>query len=208
MKVVIGLGNPGEQYLSTRHNAGFIFVEKLAAKLSCPPWTFVDRFKAHATSAFYNREKIILLKPWTYMNLSGITAERAVDYYKLDEKDFVVAYDDIDLPLGTFRLRAGGSAGTHNGARSIKDTLQSRGLDFYRIRLGIDSGAEADYERDLSNFVLGKMNNIELKIINKCIDTAIEALFLIWDQGINAAMRAYNTKAGGNQRIPSTKTGK
>jgi PTH1 family peptidyl-tRNA hydrolase len=194
MKVVLGLGNIGDQYKNTRHNAGFIFVDYLAEKLSCPDWVFVDKFKADATSGFYNKEKVILVKPRTYMNLSGITAERVVDFYKVEDQDFMVVYDDIDLPLGSFRIRAGGSAGTHNGARSIKNTLGPRGFNFRRIRLGIDTKTEADYERELSSFVLGKMSEDELKILNRTIASATEALLFSWEQGMAAAMQVYNKK--------------
>lgn len=194
MKIVVGLGNPGQQYQNTRHNAGFTFVDFLARHLQAPDWSYVDRFKAHATGAFYLKEKIVLIKPWTYMNLSGISVEKVVDYYKISSADLFAVYDDIDLALGSFLLRPGGGAGTHNGARSIKATLQSRGMDFRRLRLGIDRGSETDYERNLSTFVLGKMEESELKIFTRCVQTAAEALLFCWEQGMAAAMQAYNKR--------------
>lgn len=194
MKIVFGLGNPGNEYASTRHNIGFICVDKMAEKYHAEPWSVVDKFKSAATSIVVGGEKVILIKPQTYMNLSGFAVQKVLEYYKVEVEDIIVIYDDVDLKIGEFRIKDSGSAGTHNGAKSIKETLKYKGVDFPRIRVGIDTETLADYDRDLSSFVLGKMSKDEEIIINGVLDQVVECLEFYWQQGIAQAMQKYNGK--------------
>jgi PTH1 family peptidyl-tRNA hydrolase len=134
MKLIVGLGNPGKEYEATRHNIGFIVIDELSERWNIP--LNQQKFKGVYGTGIVNGEKVILLKPLTYMNLSGESIRPLMDYYKIDIEDFVVLYDDLDLPVGKLRLRMKGSAGGHNG---IKSTIAHLGTqEFNRIRIGID----------------------------------------------------------------------
>ena len=133
MKIIAGLGNPGREYESTKHNVGFMTLDLLADKLGIS--ISKEKFKALIGEGRIGTEKIILVKPQTYMNLSGESIREVVGFYKIDIEDLIVIYDDIDIPAGTLRIRSKGSAGTHNGMRSVVYQLQEDG--FPRIRVGI-----------------------------------------------------------------------
>ena len=151
MKLICGLGNPGSKYDGTRHNAGFDFVDAFARRHDFPE--FQEKWKALVSEKSLNGEKVTLMKPLTFMNLSGEAVAKFVNFYKLDKADMVVVYDDVDLPLGTLRYREEGSAGTHNGMKSIIQCLG--GQDFPRLRLGVESrGDTAPEQMGLSDFVL------------------------------------------------------
>ncbi|MBU2524193.1 aminoacyl-tRNA hydrolase [Patescibacteria group bacterium] len=192
MKVVFGLGNPGTEYNNTRHNAGFMLADSLAKQLNAGDWKYVDKFKAQISEAQFAGHKILIVKPQTFMNLSGISAERIVNFFKLEQEDLTVAYDDVDLDEGVIRLRMFGSAGTHNGAKSIKEHLGGLGMEFPRIRIGVNSSIREEIDIDLSNFVLKKMNKSELHELQKGIDKGVECLLFAWEEGFDAAMQAYN----------------
>lgn len=170
MKLIVGLGNPDKCYEKTFHNVGFIAVEKLANKLGV---NFTKKMcDGIVAEGRINNEKVFLLKPLTYMNLSGVAVDKMMRKYKLLPSDVFVFVDDIDLPLGKIRYRESGSGGTHNGLKSIVNEIGS--LDFRRIKIGV--GRDEKF-KDLADFVLSKIPNEKMEIINKEIDAGIELLF-------------------------------
>lgn len=183
MFLIVGLGNPGKEYEDTRHNVGFMVVDKLAEKLGIK----VDRvkFKGLFGEGFFEGEKILLLKPMTYMNLSGQSVLDAVKFYKIPTENLVVIYDDMDLPLGRLRIRKKGSSGGHKGMESIIYHIASEG--FPRIRVGI--GRPKD---DVVDYVLGKFEPGEKKVIDAVIEAAAEAAVTIVQHGVEEAMNRYN----------------
>jgi PTH1 family peptidyl-tRNA hydrolase len=186
VKLIVGLGNPGKQYAATRHNIGFMVVDYLAEKLGVK----VDKikFKSVLGEGFAGREKIVLAKPQTYMNLSGEALLDMVQWYKLDPQDILVIYDELDLPVGKLRLRMKGSAGGHNGMKSIIYLLQSD--DFPRLRIGI--GRPQNEKIETVNHVLGKFDEEEAKIMGDAVVKAAEAVMAVLDKGVEKAMNEVN----------------
>lgn len=168
MKLIVGLGNPGREYELTRHNIGFMAIDELAKR-----WNISlneQKFKGVFGAGFVNGEKVILLKPLTYMNLSGESIRPLMDYYKIDVEDFVVMYDDLDIPVGKLRLRMKGSAGGHNG---IKSTISHLGTqEFQRIRMGIDRPKNG---MKVVDYVLGRFTSEEIPDVNHSIEKAADA---------------------------------
>lgn len=183
--LIVGLGNPGEEYKYTRHNSGYRVVDLLAKKLNID--INKEKFKGMFGECTYNGKKVMVLKPTTYMNLSGESVVEAVNFYKLPLEDVIVVYDDIDIEIGKIRIRPEGSSGTHNGMRNISDLLGSH--DFPRIRVGI---GKAPQGMDLANFVLSKFSIDEQSDIEKAIDMASEAVLEVIRSGIGKAMNIYN----------------
>lgn len=176
MKLIAGLGNPGGKYAKTRHNAGFMCVDALAEKLNAQKFKTDKKFSAQIAEVEYKDEKLLLVKPQTYMNESGKSINKLVNFYKCEPKDLLVVYDDIDLPLGSIRLRQKGSAGSHNGMKSI---IESLGFShFPRLRIGIENREKTFLikEKDLSAFVLSKFNAEEKPIFTKSLAAAIETI--------------------------------
>ncbi len=176
MKVIIGLGNIGEKYQNTRHNCGFIFIDQFFEKLKkeMPEIKFHEDKKllSAIVKTNYKNQQILLVKPTTYMNLSGEALANILSFYKATTDDVIIIYDDIDLPLGTTRFREKGSAGTHNGMRNIIEKLGTE--NFKRIRIGIESRGELNpKEQDLHSFVLNKFKKEELPLLEKSLDEAI-----------------------------------
>jgi PTH1 family peptidyl-tRNA hydrolase len=184
MKIIVGLGNPGEKYSATRHNAGFMFVDKLS---SHPDLTNVGeslefhenkKFQASIAETSAKGEKIILVKPVTFMNLSGNAVRAILDFYKCDIDDLIVVSDDLDIPVGYIRIRREGSSGGQKGLQSIIDTIGND--SFQRIRIGIASQSESGESNnqasryDAVDFVLGKFSPQESSKIKSAIDAAIE----------------------------------
>ena len=167
MIVIVGLGNPGKTYEKTVHNLGFMAIDYFAEKNN---FTFAkNKFSAIIAEGIIDGEKVILLKPQTFMNLSGKSVEEVKNLYKLDGSQILVISDDIDLPFGNLRLRAKGSAGTHNG---LRDIVQKIGEDFPRIRVG----AGRPENIDLATYVLSKMSNEKIEILQEkfeCINNAL-----------------------------------
>lgn len=186
MHVICGLGNPGKKYENTRHNIGFIAIDRLADKLDIK--VNRSRFRATVGEGFIGSEKVLLAKPETYMNDSGLAVKEICDFYKLDPKDLIVIYDDFDIPEGTVRIRPFGSSGTHNGMRSI---IRLLGSDrFPRIRIG--TGKENMEDRELISFVLGGFSKEEVKIMESAVDVACDACRCYVTDGIDLAMNRYN----------------
>lgn len=185
MYIIVGLGNPGNEYESTRHNTGFITIDKLANKYNIKIST--KKHKALIGSGIINGEKVVLVKPQTYMNLSGEAVYEVVNFYKEELKNVIAIFDDIDLPLGTIRIKEKGSAGTHNGVKSLVHELGSQ--EFKRIKVGIGKPNE---KLDLIGYVLGKFSKEEFVEIEKSTDTVINAVEVILKDGISKAMNEYN----------------
>ena len=186
MKIIVGLGNPGKEYENTKHNVGFLTIDILAEKYDIKVNKI--KFKGLIGEGMIGTEKVILVKPQTYMNLSGQCIREIVAFYKLDMEDLVVIYDDIDLPMGNLRIRKKGSAGTHNGMRSIIYDLQDDG--FPRVRVGI--GGER--KGDLANYVISGFSGDDRKLIEEAIVKAADAVTCLVEDGIDRAMVDYNTK--------------
>ncbi len=186
MKIIAGLGNPGKEYENTKHNVGFLTIDILAEKYDIKVNKI--KFKGLIGEGMIGTEKVILVKPQTYMNLSGQCIREIVAFYKLNMEDLVVIYDDIDLPMGNLRIRKKGSAGTHNGMRSIIYDLQDDG--FPRVRVGI--GGER--KGDLANYVISGFSGDDRKLIEEAIVKAADAVTCLVEDGIDRAMVDYNTK--------------
>ena len=186
MFLIIGLGNPGKEYANTKHNIGFITIDYLEEKHNLK----VNKIKHKALvgEGFISGEKVMLIKPQTYMNLSGQSVREAVDYYKVNVENVVVIYDDIDIPMGSLRIRKKGSAGTHNGMRSI---IQQLGDDnFPRIRIGI--GADRGHT-PLTNYVTsGFKGKDEIRLMEKAVINAASAIETLLSDGLDAAMQKHN----------------
>lgn len=187
--IIAGLGNPGREYSGTRHNAGFDTAARLAEEAGIEIGT---RFgKSLAGKGFIGEHKVLLLKPMTFMNLSGEAIREAVDFYKIDPAThLIVISDDIDLAEGQLRIRKKGSAGGHNG---LKNIILHLGSDaFIRIRVGV--GAKPDPDYDLADYVLGHPSGDDRKILDEAEKLAAEAAVAIMDDGADAAMNRFNGK--------------
>lgn len=185
MYIIIGLGNPGKKYENTRHNVGFIALDILAEKHGIK----INKIKHKGLvgEGIISGQKVLLVKPQTFMNLSGESVREVVSYYKIDYAKLIVIYDDIDLPIGRIRIRGSGSGGTHNGMRSIIYNLQRD--DFPRVRIGIGS----ESRMRLADYVLGGFGKSEKKSIEDSIVRSVEALECIIDEGLSQAMNKYNS---------------
>ncbi len=169
MKLYFGLGNPGPKYAKTRHNAGFLWLDWFAKHHDFPE--FKEQNKCLVSEKSLNGEKIMLIKPLSFMNLSGHAVSHFVQYYKVPLTDILVIFDDVDLPLGTFRHREKGSAGTHNGMKSIIEQLGTN--EFPRLRLGIESrGTHAPEQMALDAFVLDEFRAEEMEELEKVFSLA------------------------------------
>ena len=184
--LVVGLGNPGDQYEHTRHNVGFDTVDALAEKLDIPVQRL--KFKALTNTAVLGGEKVLLMKPVTYMNLSGEAVEQAVKFYHLPPERVIVISDEVALPPGKMRIRASGSAGGHNGLKNIIAHLHSD--QFARIRIGVGQKPHPDY--DMADWVLGKPQGEERKAVDDAIARAAQAVECYIKEGPQAAMSQFN----------------
>ena len=184
--LIVGLGNSDEKYKNTRHNTGFMFLDFLAQKLNIE--FNKNKFKSLVATGVINDKKVLLIKPQTYMNLSGEAVKLAADFYKIKPENIIVIFDDISLEIGKLRIRPKGSAGGHNG---IKNIIEQLGDDkFPRIKIGI--GDRNNKEMDLKDYVLSNFSNEEMQKINSAIGKASLAIELIIDKKIEKAMNLYN----------------
>lgn len=186
MKLIVGLGNPGQEYKKTRHNTGFMVLDKLSDKLNVNINN--SKFKGEYTKFKYKGEDVILLKPMTYMNNSGESIEALMHFFKIKREDLLVVYDDLDLPVGKLRLRVGGSSGGHNGIKSIIQHVG--GQDFKRIRIGI----EKDPIIPVVDYVLGKFSKQQEPLIEKGINNAVEAIIMYLETDFSRTMNEYNRR--------------
>lgn len=186
--LIVGLGNPGKDYTRTRHNCGFRAIDILAQQLGCK----IDKgkFQGLYGQVTKNGKKLFLLKPQTYMNLSGKSVLQLSAYYNIPPQRIIVMFDDISLAPGRLRIRAEGSAGGHNGIKSIIQELGSQ--DFPRVKIGV--GAKPHAEQDLADWVLSGFSASEEKLLEPALEKAGEAALCIIERGISDAANRYNGK--------------
>jgi PTH1 family peptidyl-tRNA hydrolase len=184
MKLIVGLGNPGKKYELTRHNVGFIVLDYLAKRMNTPISKI--KFKSYYCEIKIGGEKVILLKPQTYMNLSGEAVASAVNYYGIDPSDVMVIYDDIDIDFGKIRIRKQGSGGTHNGMKNIIYHLKWD--EFPRLRVGIGRSNVIT----LHDYVLQRFPKGEWDELREVVIRASEAIELFVSEGVDASMNRYN----------------
>lgn len=187
MKLIVGLGNPGLEYAVTRHNIGFQAIDALteAYKIAVKR----NKFKALIGEGTIAGEKVILMKPQTYMNLSGEAVRQCMDWNKLTKSDIIVIYDDVSLEIAQLRIRKTGSAGGHNGIKNIINHLGSQ--DFMRIKVGV---GEKPPGWDLASYVLNRFTEEELKVMGPKLNDIVKAIEVMLETGIDQAMNQYNLK--------------
>ena len=185
MYLIVGLGNPEGEYSNTRHNMGFDAINHLSKKLNIN--VTKEKFKGVFGDGIVNNEKIILLKPQTYMNLSGESIVKYKDFYKIPTENIIVIYDDIDIECGKIKIRKKGGPGTHNGMRSVVEELQTE--DFPRIRVGI---GKPMFKEMMVAYVLQKLQGEEKEILDRATKKAADAVCDIINYGIDKAMNMNN----------------
>ena len=184
--ILVFLGNPGDQYENTRHNVGFLAADALGERLNKPIQRL--KFKALTNVVEYGGCRVLLMKPVTYMNLSGEAVRQAVQFYKLPPERVLVVSDDVALPPGRLRIRKGGSAGGHNG---LKNLIQHLGTDqFPRVRVGVGEKPHPDY--DMADWVLGKLQGEDKKAVDAAVKRAADAVECLIREGPDRAMSRYN----------------
>ena len=188
--LIVGLGNPGAEYARTRHNAGFLVVERLAERWQAS-WNYEKKFNASLARAQCKGRRLLLCQPQTYMNSSGQTVGALMTFYQLPLTRLLIVVDDADLPLGGIRLRPGGSSGGHHGLESIEQRLGTR--DYARLRIGIGRQEAA---RQITGHVLGKFNSTEAQSVDTVLNAASEQVETWLEAGIQQAMSQFN-------RVPS-----
>ena len=188
MYIIAGLGNPGKEYINTRHNVGFGALDSFASKYGIS--VEEEKFKALIGKGVVEGQKVILVKPLTYMNLSGEAIRAICDYYKIDpEEELIVLYDDISLPVGQLRIRPKGSAGGHNG---IKNIISHLGTEiFKRVKIGV---GEKPARMDLADYVLGHFSPEEAELEREACGKAAEAVLMMMQGKTEEAMNLYNRK--------------
>lgn len=185
MKLFIGLGNPGSKYERTRHNAGFFVIDELSRQWNID-LTEEKKFKGLIGRGVVKGEKVILLKPSTYMNLSGESLRAVMDFYDVEMEDVIVIYDDLDLPQGRIRLRLKGSAGGHNGIKSIISHTKTQ--EFKRIKVGIDRHPKIP----VVDYVLGKFTEDELALVMQAVDQSVKACDMALTETFNKVMTEFS----------------
>lgn len=188
MYIIVGLGNPGKDYAGTRHNIGFDVIETLAQRANIS--VIEKKHKAMIGKGYIEGQKVVLVKPQTFMNLSGESVREVVDYYKIDEtEELIVISDDISLEPGQLRIRKKGSAGGHNG---LKNIIAHLGHDeFQRVKMGV---GEKPKGYDLADYVLGHFAGDEKKVMEKAAAEAADAIVMMMMEGVEPAMNKYNKK--------------
>lgn len=186
MYLIAGLGNPGREYVGTRHNIGFEVADAICSKYDIK--LNKEKFRALFGDGYIGGEKVIVAKPLTYMNLSGESIREIADWYKIENENIIIVYDDVSLPVGRLRIREKGSAGGHNGIKSIIYQLQSD--VFPRIKIGVGSPEHPDF--DMKDYVLGKFSTEETKILVKSAVAATSAVEEIIVAGAKSAMNKFN----------------
>ncbi len=183
MYLIVGLGNPEEDYSNTRHNMGFNTINKISKEYDIE--VNKKKFKGLYGTGMIEGKKVILLKPQTFMNLSGESVKEVVDFYKIEHNDIIVIYDDMDVDLGTIKIRKKGGPGSHNGMKSV---VQYLGTDFARIRVGIGKPEDEDFIR----YVIGPIPEEEKEMLDKSTTTAKDAVVEIIKSGVDNAMNKFN----------------
>jgi peptidyl-tRNA hydrolase, PTH1 family len=189
LRIIVGLGNPGPEHQVTRHNVGFWFVDLLARRHG---GEFRDyrKYSGETARVAIDGQELILLKPTTYMNRSGLSVRQISDFYKIVPDDILVAHDELDLPVGSVRLKNGGGHGGHNG---LRDTIAHVGENFWRLRLGIGHPGN---KADVIDYVLTRAPRVEEDVILDAVNTAADSVPLILEQGAERAMTKLHSRAG------------
>jgi PTH1 family peptidyl-tRNA hydrolase len=189
LRIIVGLGNPGPEHQVTRHNVGFWFVDLLARRHG---GEFRDyrKYSGETARVTIDGQELILLKPTTYMNRSGLSVRQISDFYKIVPDDILVAHDELDLPVGSVRLKNGGGHGGHNG---LRDTIAHVGENFWRLRLGIGHPGN---KADVIDYVLTRAPRVEEDLILEAVNTAADSVPLILEQGAERAMTKLHSRAG------------
>ena len=185
MYLIVGLGNPESDYSKTRHNMGFDVINKLSDKFDIK--VNKPKFKALYGTGLINGEKVVFVKPQTYMNLSGEALQEFVSFYKVENKNIIVIYDDIDTTPGKIRIRKSGGPGTHNGMKSVVNCLNTE--NFTRVRVGIGC---PEFKGDLINYVIGHIPEEEYEVLQEGVSLAAQAVEEIVKNGVDIAMNKYN----------------
>ncbi len=185
MYLIVGLGNPEKDYSNTRHNMGFDVINKITELTGIK--VLKKKFNALYGMGEINGNKVILVKPQTYMNLSGESVIQFKKFYKISNKNIIIIYDDIDLEIGSIRLKAKGGSGTHNGMRSVVENLNTE--EFIRVRVGIGT---PENKEDMINYVIGAIPKREREILEGATAKAAESVIEILENGIDIAMNKYN----------------
>jgi len=186
MKLIVGLGNPGKEYENTRHNIGFMVLDSFASLHQVP--FNKEKFNGIYTDFIYQGEKIILLKPQSYINLSGEVVRKFVDYFKISLNDLLIVHDDLDLSLGTYKLKPSGSSAGHNGLKNIELHLATK--NYQRLKVGISNNKSMDTK----DYVLGKLSQNEQEVISSVIETTNHILSDFIKTPFDLLMNHYNTK--------------
>ena len=192
MKLIVGLGNPGKEYENTRHNIGFICIDHYVKTKKIDD--FKEKFNGLYTKFLYNNEQIILLKPLSYMNLSGTVVSKYVNYYKIKPNDILVIHDDLDMPTGKIKLKANSSSGGHNGIKNIIEELQTPYFNHLKIGISKDSRME------VKDYVLGKFKEEEIEILNNTIKTTDNIIDDYLQLNFDKLMNKYNSKTNNEKK--------
>ncbi len=196
--LLVGLGNPGSRYADTRHNVGFMVIDRFAKSIGAPPYK--EKFSGQFSRARHAGSNVNLLKPTTFMNLSGQSVVSAANFYRIPPENLIIIHDELDLPLGTIRLKEGGGTGGHKGLASVQEQLGKS--NFIRIRLGIGrpESDEEDLTRErssnISNYVLDNFTKQEEGVLVKILSRSDEAVECVMRRGITAAMNEFNKRGG------------
>ena len=186
MKLIVGLGNPGREYEKTRHNVGFMVIDKLIEYYKCD--NMKNKFGGLYSETTINNEKVIFLKPQEYINLSGIVIKRYVDYFKIDISDILVINDDLDLKTGSFKIKMSGSSGGHNGLKNIEFCLGTK--DYKRVKIGISNNKKIDTK----DYVLGKIDDDDMKLIKSIVEMFPTIINDYFNMSFSNLMTKYNKK--------------
>jgi len=192
LHLIVGLGNPGADYVRTRHNAGFLVAEQLAHRWRAG-WAYEKKFKARLARAERGPQRVLLCEPQTYMNASGEAVSAVAGFYNVPLSRTIIVVDDADLPLGQIRLRPGGSSGGHHGLESVEQHLGTR--SYARLRIGIGRQAGA---REITGHVLGRFSSTETELIDKVLTVASDQVETWLDAGIQKAMSQFNGAVDGS----------
>ena len=189
MKLIVGLGNPGDKYKNTRHNAGFMAIDEIFNRLFFQPFKKSDKFKAEIAEGQIADEKALIVKPQTFMNLSGQAVSAIMNFYKIPPEDLIVIFDDADLAYGSIRIRSDGSGGGHKGMKSIIESLGTQKI--VRIRLGIQP--PISFKGALEDYVLGKLTDGESKDIKKTVAFIPQVIEMLIKGDNEKAMNEFNS---------------
>ena len=187
--LIAGLGNPGSEYEDTRHNFGFLVLEELLSKLDSPMSSWKEQKGAQLCKGQLSGDSVILVKPFTYMNLSGEPLRGVMDFFKVDKKKLVVIHDEVDLPFGSVKLKSGGGDGGHNGIKSV--ISHCGGRDFLRIRMGV--GRPEDPRFDTSNWVLGSFSQDEKGLLPELVSKGVDAVKALLSEDLASAQKIINS---------------